>query len=288
MSRPTRNTKNLKNSSKTSPSARNRKARPVKGGLRGPKTEKREGGRTKDWLWGTHAVIAALGNARRTSFELRASPRALQKLPAGLTQKHSHLKIIETEPSALDQFLPTGTAHQGLALRASAPPSTPLNELASHAEGTLLVLDQVTDPQNVGAMFRLAKAFGLSGIIMQDRYAPPLSGATAKVSVGTLESVPFALVTNIANSLNELKDMGWMVTGLAGESELTLSQAFTLPKNATAKANVIVMGAEGPGLRLRVRGCCDQLAKIEMPGGAESLNVSTAAAIAIYEAVKLD
>ena len=268
-----------------------RKTRPAKGESRRPKSEHRDQARTKDWIWGTHAVIAALGNPSRTAWELRASPRALQKLPNGLCDKQNQLKIVETEPSALDNFLPSGTAHQGLALRASAPPSTPLDVLAAQTQetqGILLVLDQVTDPQNVGAMFRLAKAFGLRGIIMQDRHAPPLSGATAKVAVGTLESVPFALVTNIANSLNTLKDLGWMVTGLAGEAELSLERAFALPKNAHAKANVIVMGAEGAGLRPRVRSCCDQLAKIDMPGGAESLNVSTAAAIAIYEAAKPD
>jgi 23S rRNA (guanosine2251-2'-O)-methyltransferase len=146
------------------------------------------------------------------------------------------------------------------------------------------VLDQITDPHNVGAMLRLCSAFGVRALVMQTRKAPPLSGALAKVAVGCLESVPVCLETNIANMLMNLQRIGWMVTGLAGETDMELKDAVS-----GGGKHVIVMGAEGPGLRERVRKTCDQLAKIPMmseavPGQAESLNVATAAAIALYEA----
>jgi len=132
-------------------------------------------------------------------------------------------------------------------------------------------------------MLRLCSAFGVSALVMQSRKAPPLSGALAKVAVGCLETVPVCLETNIANTLQNLQRIGWQVIGLAGETETELRAAL----QAKTK-QVIVMGAEGPGLRDRVRKTCDQLAKIPMNsssalGEAESLNVSTAAAIALYE-----
>ena len=156
-------------------------------------------------------------------------------------------------------------------------------------DGLILVLDQITDPHNVGAMLRLCSAFGVRALVMQTRKAPPLSGALAKVAVGCLETIPVCLETNIANTLQNLQRLGWMVTGLAGETDLELKDAVSKDKNGGGGKHVIVMGAEGPGLRERVRKTCDQLAKIPMmsdpvAGQAESLNVATAAAIALYEA----
>jgi len=144
--------------------------------------------------------------------------------------------------------------HQGIAMKCAPLEWPALEDICEHAEedALILVLDQITDPHNVGAMMRLCSAFGVSALVMQDRNAPPIAGATAKVAVGCVESVPVCLVTNIANTLDSLKKQGFMVTGLAGET-------------------------------------CDQLAKIPMmsaavPGQAESLNVATAAGIALYEA----
>ena len=232
-------------------------------------------------IWGQHAGLAALENPKRIIHHIYASPKmaARLKLDAIASAKKAKLSILE--PSDLDRLLPDGTAHQGLALACAHLPTTHLDEIASPAKGLIIVLDQITDPHNVGAMFRLARAFNAKAIIMQSRHAPPLFGATAKVAVGTLENVPAVMVTNIANTLLSLQETGWRVTGLAGEATLDLEMAFQ-----RAEAEVVVMGAEGPGLRTRVRDCCDQLAKIPMPGGAESLNVSTAAAIALYEAVR--
>ena len=237
----------------------------------------------ENWIWGHHAVKAALENPRRTHHKLYVSPNMLDRLGENL--KGFKGKLFKVHPSEIDAMLPDGAAHQGAALLSAPIAEHDLDAVAGRAKGMIIVLDQITDPHNVGAIFRLAAAFGAKAIIMQTRNAPPLAGAVTKVAVGTVETVPHILVTNIANTLLYLQKMGWRVTGLAGEATITLEQAFT-----RAEAEVIVMGAEGPGLRKRVRDCCDQLAKIPMPGGenggAESLNVSTAAGIALYAAVQ--
>lgn len=241
---------------------------------------KHEGG--SGWIYGSHACIAALSNPRRTIHELLLTESASNRLtlPTGGTIP----QIVE--PQYIDRKLPKGTVHQGIALKA-APLEWPALEVLAEAapdNGLILVLDQITDPHNVGAMLRLASAFGVTAIVMQTRKAPPLAGSLAKVAVGCLETIPVCLETNIANTLQNLQRIGWQVTGLAGETELDLSKAFH-----PGTKQVVVMGAEGPGLRERVRKTCDQLARIPMhskaiAGEAESLNVATAAGIALYEA----
>ena len=293
MSRPPRNSRRPKKSPKMHGKSSQKTPRSESGSnprqKRGPSSSKQEAslGRRpsrdtkRGLIWGQHAVLAALANPARQIHKGWVSPAAKARLQLG-----SESRLIETPPGEMDAILPDGAAHQGLALHCAPLPAAELDSIIRPAQGLILVLDQITDPHNVGAMFRLASAFGARGIIMQDRKAPPLDGATAKVAVGNVETVPCATVTNIANTLLTLRETGWLVTGLAGETELTLQQALRLPKNATVHANAIVLGAEGPGLRKRVRECCDQLARIPMPGGAESLNVATAAAIAAYEAVR--
>lgn len=241
---------------------------------------KHEGG--SGWIWGTHACLAVLGNPRRTVHEILITEAAQTRLtlPTGAAIP----RVIE--PQALDRLLPGGTVHQGIAVKAAPLEWPPLEVIADTApeDGLILVLDQISDPRNVGAMLRLCSAFGVSALVMQTRKAPPLSGALAKVAVGTLETIPVCLETNIANTLQNLQRIGWQVTGLAGETEIKLSDAF-IP----GVKQVVVMGAEGPGLRERVRKNCDRLARIPMRSGAvigeaESLNVATAAGIALYEA----
>lgn len=240
----------------------------------------REGG--SGWIWGTHACLAALTNSRRTIHEILITEAAdtRLKLPQGSTLPRIVL------PQVLDKTVPRGAVHQGIAIKAAPLEWKPLEVIADEAgeDALILVLDQITDPHNVGAMLRLASAFGVSAIVMQTRKAPPLSGALAKVAVGCLETVPVCLETNIANTLINLQRIGWQITGLAGETDIPISKALS-----GGGKRVIVMGAEGPGLRERVRKNCDQLAKIPMMSGntlgeAESLNVATAAGIALYEA----
>lgn len=233
------------------------------------------------WIWGVHASEAALNNPKRTLHNIFMTQKCAErlKIDSGRPIRGAQIQIVS--PAEIDNYLPEGATHQGIALSCAPLPAYGLHEVAEEVKGLLIVLDQITDPHNVGAIFRLAKAFNAKAVIMQSRNAPPLTGATAKVAVGTVESVPHVHVTNIANTLLELQKLNWRVTGLAGEANITLQQAFQ-----NSDAEVVVLGAEGPGLRKRVRDCCDQLAKIPMPGGAESLNVSTAAAIALYEAVR--
>jgi 23S rRNA (guanosine2251-2'-O)-methyltransferase len=155
-----------------------------------------------------------------------------------------------------------------------------LEDLAEPAHGVILMLDQVTDPQNVGAVFRSAAAFGARGVILQDRNAPGLGGALAKAAAGAVDQVPHARVVNLSRALERLSDLGWRAVGLDGSAEETLDQAID------SRPVVIVLGSEGDGIRRLVAEHCDSLAKINMPGGFESLNVSAAAAIALYEVTR--
>lgn len=254
---------------------------PKKGGGRKRRSQSRhEGG--SGWIWGTHACLAVLSNPRRTIHEVLITEAAQNRLD--LPSGGAVPQIIE--PQSLDRLLPNGTVHQGIAVKAAPLEWQPLEVIADGTgeDGLILVLDQITDPHNVGAMLRLCSAFGVSALVMQTRKAPPLSGALAKVAVGCLETIPVCLETNIANTLQNLQRIGWQVTGLAGETDIELADAFV-----PGVKQVIVMGAEGPGLRDRVRKTCDRLARIPMRSGAvvgeaESLNVATAAGIALYEA----
>jgi len=239
----------------------------------------REGG--AGWIWGAHACQAVLANPKRTIHTIMMTDTAVNRFP--IPDNAPPPKIVL--PGMMDRQF-DGAVHQGIAMKCAPLEWPDISTIAAEADetGLILVLDQITDPHNVGAMLRLCSAFGASALVMQDRKAPPLSGATAKVAVGCVESVPVCLVTNIANTLQALKKENWIVTGLAGETDLSLNQALK-----HSGRHVIVMGAEGPGLRQRVKETCDQLARIPMmsnpiAGEAESLNVATAAAIALYEA----
>ena len=248
----------------------------------------REGGAA--WIWGAHAARAALSNPKRTIHEILITETAQHRYSGQAqhsdinTERHPSPKIVL--PQVLDKTVPRGAVHQGIAVKAAPLEWKPLEVIADSADDNalILVLDQITDPQNVGAMLRLSSAFGVSALVIQTRKAPPLSGALAKVAVGCLETVPVCLETNIANTLLNLQRIGWQVTGLAGETDMPVRKALS-----GGGKRVIVMGAEGAGLRERVRKSCDQLAKIPMMssnvlGQAESLNVATAAGIALYEA----
>ncbi len=181
---------------------------------------------------------------------------------------------------ALDRMLPAGAVHQGLAFKVQPLEGVALEDFAEPAEGIIVMLDQLTDPQNVGAIFRSALAFGAKGIVVQDRHSPVLAGALAKASAGATERLPCARVTNLSRALETLADMGWRAVGLDGSSEETLEDALD------RRPTVLVMGSEGDGIRRLVAEHCDVLAKIPMPGGFESLNVSNAAAVALYEATR--
>lgn len=233
----------------------------------------------RDWIWGIHAVEAALANpARPAPKRLLATPDRAKRLAPNWA-KLPCLQIMEGGDIA--RQLPQGAAHQGLALKIDEPEPLSIAELGTPAQGVIVMLDQITDPQNVGAIFRSAAAFGVRGAILQDRHAPTLSGVLAKTAVGAIDKVPYSRVVNLSRALEELADMGWRAIGLAGEAEETLD--IVLDGTPT----VLVLGSEGEGVRRLVAEHCDAMGKIAMPGGFESLNVSAAAAIALYEASRV-
>ena len=244
-----------------------------------PRPQRTSGPESKDWLWGVHAVEAALANpARPRPKRILASPDRAKTLSRQFP-KLSGIEIIESHD--IGRQLPQGAVHQGLALKIDAPESLSIEELGAEASGVLVMLDQLTDPQNVGAIFRSAAAFGARGIILQDRNAPALSGALAKAAVGAVDRLPSAVVVNLSRALEQLAAMGWRAVGLDGASDVDLDQALD------GSPTVLVLGSEGEGLRRLVSEHCDVLARIPMPGGFESLNVSNAAAIALYEAARI-
>jgi 23S rRNA (guanosine2251-2'-O)-methyltransferase len=231
-----------------------------------------------DWVWGWHAVLAALANPQRGAPLRLVATAERAKALAERSPALSAPEILENAEIA--RLLPPGAAHQGVALRAAPIEPLPLTELASPAQGVLVMLDHVTDPQNVGAVFRSAAAFGARGVIVQDRHAPAFTGALAKAAAGALDVTPHARVVNLARALDTLDALGWRAVGLAGNA------AEPLDRVLDARATVLVLGSEGEGLRRLVGEHCDALARIPMPGGFESLNISAAAAVALYEATR--
>lgn len=241
------------------------------------------------WLWGAHAVEAALKNsARQGLIRLFLSEERTKSAPPALF-KRQDIKINTLPMSEISRLLPPDAVHQGMAMHAPVLEGDSLDDLmerdARNGLQVILMLDQVTDPQNIGAVFRSAAAFGVKGLIMQDRHSPPLQGVLAKTAVGAVDVVPFARVTNLSRALETLNENGYVSIGLAGEGEFNLHELLAQQGwGGSLKKLVLVLGAEGEGIRRLVAEHCDHLARIPMPGGFESLNVSHAASISLYEA----
>ncbi len=223
------------------------------------------------WLWGTHAVTAALSNPAREVISLLATENAAKR--AGLEAAH-----LQTGKEIAAR-LPAGAVHQGLALRTLPLEPQSLEAVIGDAPDRIAVLDQLADPRNMGAIFRSAAAFSIDAIVLQTRHSPPITGIVAKTAAGAVELVTEVRVVNIARSLEKLADAGWLTVGLSGSGPQALSEAISGEKKI-----VLVLGAEGAGLRRGVENACQRLAKIPMDDQMESLNVSSAAAIAFYEA----
>jgi len=227
-------------------------------------------------FWGRHAVYAALDNPNRVSRKLWATREAASAIviPDGLT-------VAFADVADLGRMVPNDAPHQGLVLDVDPLEDVWLGDLlADGADDTrpLLILDQVTDPHNVGAILRSAAAFDALGIVTQDRHAPPESGALAKAASGALEVVPWVRVVNLARALDDIGDAGYWRIGLTGHTDRLLGDAIGMAKVA------LVLGAEGEGMRQNTEAHCDELAKLPISPKAESLNVSNAAAIALYAA----
>ncbi len=226
-------------------------------------------------IYGIHAVEAALENPRRSVRKLLLTDNAARRLQPSLTKRQ--LTHEPVTPRELDRRLGPDTVHQGALLEAAPLPEPTLEMLVDGAGGRpLIVLDQVTDPHNVGAILRSAAVFGAGGLIMTRRHSPPLGGALAKSASGALEHVPVALVQNLARAIAELKDLFCTVIGLDGDAPDTI-EALSWPERPA-----LVLGAEGKGLRDLTRQSCDRLCRIATDSAFASLNVSNAAAVTLH------
>ena len=226
-------------------------------------------------LYGLHTVRAALDNPRRKIRRLLLTRNALPRL--GLSEPLAFPFPAEiVEPKAIDRIVGTDAVHQGVLAEAAPLSVKPLSALAGTA--LVLVLDQVTDPHNVGAILRSAVAFGAGALITTTRHSPQESGVLAKAASGALEHIDHIEVRNLAETLGELAKAGFQTIGLDSEGPRELEKSFSGDRIA------LVLGAEGKGLRQKSRATVDTLARLDMPGAIRSLNVSNAAAIALYAA----
>ena len=231
-------------------------------------------------IWGIHAVEAALRNPQREVRRLLLTDNAAHRLAEVLQSRPLTPEAIG--PRDLDRELGPDTVHQGALLETGPLPEPLLDDLIAAAPNPLLVvLDQVTDPHNVGAILRSAAAFGVCAVIMTRRHSPPSGGALAKSASGALELVPVLHVANLARTLAELGEKGVLRLGLDGEAEVALED-IVAPQAPPAGPIALVLGAEERGLRRLSRDHCDQLVRLMTPGALKSLNVSNAAAIAMH------
>ena len=227
-------------------------------------------------LWGRHPVEAALKNPARKHRKLWATREGIDTLDGELPPD---FPVEYADVSDLARLVAKDAPHQGLVLECEALDDVFLDEVANGDPARpVVVLDQVTDPHNVGAILRSAAAFGAACILTQDRHAPPEGGVLAKSASGALETVPWVRVVNLARALDELADAGYWRIGLTGEVEATLAESLT------TGALALVLGAEGEGMRHNIAQHCDALARLPITSAIESLNVSNAAAIALYAA----
>lgn len=232
-------------------------------------------GSGENWLWGAHAVKAALANPKRKLKRLVGTRNGLERLGENMPRGEN------LEPGALDALLPRDAVHQGLAAQFEPLVPVQIEDIIDGGITRIAVLDQVSDPHNLGAIFRSAAAFGFGALVLQTRNAPAITGIVAKSAVGAIETVQECRVVNISRALDALSDAGFHTVGLAGEGAASIETAV----GGAAKL-AVVLGAEGPGLRPGVAKACAELARIPIASEMESLNVSNAAAIAFYEAAR--
>ncbi|MBO6782798.1 MAG: 23S rRNA (guanosine(2251)-2'-O)-methyltransferase RlmB [Alphaproteobacteria bacterium] len=257
-----------------------RQAGKQRGGHAGRDRRRDSGPAGSPWIYGLHAVLAALGNPARDCERLLVADDTTAEHVAATAAALGRESLVErVGREDIEAFLPVGAVHQNVALLARPLGPFGIGDILEDAgeDTCVLVLDQVTDPQNVGAMIRSAAAFGAQAVIMQDRHAPPLSGALAKAASGGLEHVRIVYETNLARTLDLLKREGFWCMGLDGNGPQTVAEGN--PGGRVA----LVLGAEGSGLRRLVGESCDALVRIPQSGRVESLNVSNAAAVALYE-----
>lgn len=279
------------------------KRKNIRKGARGADAE-HQGGHRKSgagrgalpWLYGVHACLAALANpARRINriviasqsaedLELPAIDAANAAIVAAADQDFADVarpSIEFRDRREVDALLPRDAVHQGICVEASSLPAPVIEDVIDAASGLesacVVILDQATDPRNIGAVMRTAAAFGALGLVVQDKHAPDITGAMAKAASGAVERVPLVRATNLARAMEQLKAADFWCVGFDGHTDQTLNADTLKGRNA------LILGAEGAGLRRLTRETCDLLVKIPITDQVESLNLSNAAAIALYQ-----
>jgi 23S rRNA (guanosine2251-2'-O)-methyltransferase len=243
---------------------------------------KKAGARETVWLFGLHAVRDALMNPKREKLRLMVTLNAQSKLEGAIAASGIEPEVCD--PRRFDAPIDPGSVHQGAALEVKPLNWGALDENCIGAEvPRVLLLDRVTDPHNVGAILRSAEVLGASAVIGTRHHSAPETGALAKTASGALERQPYLRMRNLSDTIIELQSMGYLVLGLDGESEETIEQAVA---GRTSDPIALVLGAEGPGLRQKTKETVDKLVKIDAAGGFGSLNVSNAAAIALYASLR--
>ena len=259
---------------------------PHKARVEGDETGKSAGGAHQNWIFGHHAGLAAIANPERKVLRIVVSKQSIDDglmfeikdavNDAGITRPGPEQK----DRAALDDIFGWGAVHQGLAVQVAnleQPELEDLIDLAQSQESAcIVILDQATDPRNIGAVMRSAAAFGAMGLVVQDRNAPEMTATMAKAASGAAERLPLVRVTNISRAIDELKKNEFWAIGLDGSADEVLDRKVMKGRIA------LVLGAEGTGLRRLVAETCDRLVKIPILGSVESLNLSNAAAVALY------
>ncbi len=225
-------------------------------------------------LYGWHPVSEALKNPDRVVLRIMATENGVKRLEDEGITIPVQPEIVP--PRDIDRLLTADAVHQGLYCECEPLESPELDSLPD--ESTVLVLDQITDPHNVGAILRSAAAFDIAAVMTTNRHSPEATGVLAKAASGALEHVPIITVQNLARGLDALRERGFLIVGLDSEGEADLAET------KLRKPLALVLGAEGKGLRQLTRQCCNVLARIDLPGAITSLNVSNAAAISLYAA----
>ena len=229
-------------------------------------------GGDRDLIYGVHAVAAALANPARRLVRLRATANAAARLADVIAR--SGVAVETVDPATLSRRLGAEAVHQGLLLEAEPLPPAGLDSL--DGASPVVVLDQVTDPHNLGAVLRTAAAFGAAAVVTTERHSAHAGAVLAKAASGAVEHVALIRVANLARALADMKARGYFVIGFDGAAELSLDDAAPLHPAA------LVFGAEGKGLRRLTRESCDRLVRIPLAGPIDSLNVSAAVAVALY------
>ena len=254
-----------------------------------PRSDTKQDAKGGYWIYGIHAALAAVANPARDCRRIVLAETAKREMETRVAQAITEAhKALPGRPSVermsrtdMESLLPPSAVHQGLAVLAQPLGETAIEDIVrdciEKSDAAVVILDQATDPRNVGAVMRSAAAFGVAAVVIQDRNAPAITGALCKAASGAVERVPFVRVVNLARAIGMLKDGGFWVAGLDPVAGRNLAEVDLSGRVA------LVLGAEGRGLRRLTRDTCDELVKIPLARGADSLNLSNAAAVALYE-----